>query len=133
MKLIGRHLVEGTEPRIHIGHRVRRDRKTGEERACRPWYVEYSSHGVKHYEKLVEIIDGLFDFTDANIEAALRAYGEENELKPKNLFMPIRFMVTGKKATPPLFETMAVLGRERCRYRMRQAIAAFKAWTPPKK
>lgn len=52
MKLVGRCQVEGTEPRMYIGHRERRDPKTGEKRACRPWYVEYSLHGTKQHEKL---------------------------------------------------------------------------------
>ena len=40
--------------------------------------------------------------------------------------MPVRLMVTGKKASPPLFETMAVLGKERCRTRMRAALQVIK-------
>lgn len=83
------------------------------------------------YEALVERIDVLYDFTAANIEQALRAFCEEKGTTPKELFMPIRFMVTGKKATPPLFETMEVLGRERCRTRVRAAIAALKSYNPP--
>jgi hypothetical protein len=33
--------------------------------------------------------------------------------------------MTGRTATPPLFETMEVLGKERCRWRLRQAIATL--------
>jgi len=43
-------------------------------------------------------------------------------LKAKDVLMPIRMIVSGKKASPPLFETMAVLGKERCRFRLRAAI-----------
>jgi hypothetical protein len=35
--------------------------------------------------------------------------------------------VTGRPATPPLFETMAVLGKEICRRRLRGAIEALRA------
>lgn len=52
MKLVGREFVGGTEPKIYVGHRVRRDPRTGEERACRPYFAEYSQHGVKRYESL---------------------------------------------------------------------------------
>jgi glutamyl-tRNA synthetase len=86
----------------------------------------------KLYEKVVERVDTLYDFSHENIEKMLRGFCEEHDVKPKELFMPIRFMVTGKKATPPLFETMAVLGRERCRHRMRASINAFKALKPAK-
>lgn len=51
MKLAGRQLVEGTEPRIYIGHRVRRDSKSGRERPCRPYVAEYSLHGTKQHER----------------------------------------------------------------------------------
>lgn len=82
------------------------------------------------YEAMVERIDTLYDFSATHIDEALRAFCESHGTSPKELFMPIRFMVTGKKATPPLFETMEVLGRERCRTRMRAAIAAFKQFNP---
>ena len=35
--------------------------------------------------------------------------------------MPIRIAVTGRAATPPLFDTMTVLGKEICRWRLRSA------------
>jgi glutamyl-tRNA synthetase len=34
--------------------------------------------------------------------------------------MVLRVGVTGRKASPPLFETMEVLGKELCRYRLRR-------------
>jgi len=62
----------------------------------------------------------------AAIEEALRAFCEANDWSPKELFMPVRIAVTGRTATPPLFETMEVLGKERCRRRLRQAIETLK-------
>ena len=60
------------------------------------------------------------------VEQALRALAERIGLKTKELFMPVRVAVTGRKATPPLFATMAVLGKERCRRRLRGAITFLK-------
>ena len=40
--------------------------------------------------------------------------------------MTVRVAVTGRKASPPLFETMAVLGKETCRRRLRRAIETLK-------
>lgn len=90
---------------------------------------------VKFWEGLVEEIDRQYDFTHDKVEALLRDYCTKGEVKPKAFFMPVRLMVTGKKATPPLFETMEVLGRERVRRRMREAINGLKAAKiePPKK
>jgi len=36
--------------------------------------------------------------------------------------MSIRVAVTGRTATPPLFDTMEVLGKEICRRRLRSAV-----------
>jgi glutamyl-tRNA synthetase len=82
---------------------------------------------IEHYEALVERIDVLRPFTVAKIDETLRGFAEEKAIKTRDLFMPVRLMVTGKKATPPLFDTMAVLGRERCRSRMRAAIQILRS------
>jgi len=42
-------------------------------------------------------------------------------LKAGQAFQPIRVAVCGRKNAPPLFETMAVLGREVCLARIRKA------------
>jgi glutamyl-tRNA synthetase len=50
----------------------------------------------------------------AEIEAALRsALIEGLGLKPKLAFGPVRVAVTGRQVSPPLFESMELLGRER--------------------
>lgn len=60
-------------------------------------------------------------FDHASLEAALRATATELGLKAGPMFQPIRVAVCGRKNAPPLFETMAVLGREVCLARIRQA------------
>ena len=56
------------------------------------------------------------------LEAILRPLADELGLKTSMLFGAIRIAVTGRTAAPPLFQTMAVLGRERCVKRMASAI-----------
>mgnify|MGYP000355569954 CR=1 FL=1 len=60
------------------------------------------------------------------IEQALRVFCESHELSPKELFMPVRIALTGRTATPPLFDTMEVLGKERCRWRLRRAMETLR-------
>jgi glutamyl-tRNA synthetase len=48
-------------------------------------------------------------------------------LKAGQAFQPIRVAVCGRKNAPPLFETMAVLGRDVCLARIRQAEASSPA------
>ena len=45
------------------------------------------------------------------LEAALRRFGEKAGWAPKELFMTVRVATTGRAASPPLFETLAVLGQ----------------------
>ena len=43
------------------------------------------------------------------------------ELKPRKAFGPIRVAVTGSTVSPPLFESLELLGRERSLARLRDA------------
>lgn len=52
------------------------------------------------------------EFTTANVEAALRgAIVEGLGVKPRLAFGPLRVAVTGRRVSPPLFESMEILGR----------------------
>ncbi len=73
-----------------------------------------------------ERLDPILEWNAATVEQALRGFCEARELKPKELFMPVRVAVTGRTATPPLFETMAVLGKEICRFRLRRAMEVLR-------
>ena len=61
------------------------------------------------------------------IEACLRGLAADLGWKAGQLFMPLRVAITGKTATPPLFETMVVLGRARTLTRLEAAAAALAA------
>jgi glutamyl-tRNA synthetase len=71
-------------------------------------------------------LDGVDLEDEAATEARFRALAEELGLKPGQLFMPIRVAVTGRTQTAGLFETMRVIGRERCRARVAAAIARLR-------
>ncbi len=88
--------------------------------------IEDKKKLIEIYEALIEKLEALRPFDVESIDAALRAFCLEKDIKSRDLFMPIRLMVTGKKASPPLFETMSVLGKERCRTRMRAALQVIK-------
>jgi glutamyl-tRNA synthetase len=66
-------------------------------------------------------------FDPASLEQTLRAAAEQLGLKAGQAFQPIRVAVCGRKNAPPLFETMAVLGRDVCLARIRQAEASLEA------
>lgn len=71
-------------------------------------------------------LSGLADFTAPAIEAALReALIEGLELKPRFAFGPLRVAVSGAKVSPPLFESMEILGRESTLARLDALAAAL--------
>jgi len=76
---------------------------------------------------LEDEIDPILDWRPETIEEALRRFGEMKDWPPKELFMAVRVAATGRKASPPLFETLAVLGKEKCRRRLRRAVETLKS------
>jgi glutamyl-tRNA synthetase len=57
------------------------------------------------------------------IEAALRALLDEHGLSPRKGLQPLRVAITGSSVSPPLFESMAALGRVRVLERLEAATA----------
>jgi glutamyl-tRNA synthetase len=66
-----------------------------------------------------------------HIEAPLRSLTEDRGWKAGDLFMAIRVAVTGRTATPPLFDTMVALGYERTQARLDRAIEKLAAQVTP--
>ena len=67
------------------------------------------------------------DFNGPALEELLRADGVELNLTPRRFFGVLRTAVTGRSVSPPLFDTLAVLGRERVLSRLQWAIDAMAA------
>ncbi|MCW5875849.1 MAG: glutamate--tRNA ligase [Anaerolineales bacterium] len=72
--------------------------------------------------KALEILEVLPEFTAANMEEPLRAVAEELGLKAGQLFGMLRNAVTGQQVSPPLFESMELVGRETVLARLRAAV-----------
>jgi glutamyl-tRNA synthetase len=68
---------------------------------------------------------GQVSFEADELEAPLRALAEERGWKVGDFFMAIRVAVTGKTATPPLFDTLVALGYERTLARLDAAREAL--------
>jgi glutamyl-tRNA synthetase len=69
-----------------------------------------------------DALAGLSDWRTAKIEEALRrALVDELGLKPRNAFGPVRVAVTGRRISPPLFESLELLGRDRSLARLASA------------
>lgn len=73
---------------------------------------------------------GPVSFEADELEPALRALAEEEGWKAGDLFMAIRVAVTGRTATPPLFDTLVALGFERALERLDRAVEVLEAAAP---
>jgi len=72
--------------------------------------------------KAYAILEGLPEITHATAEEPLRGLVEEMDLKPSQVFGILRVAVTGQQISPPLFESMEVIGREKVLERVQNAI-----------
>ena len=61
-------------------------------------------------------------FNAAALEKEFRALAEQLKLKPGQLFSSLRIAMTGRTVSPPLFETMEVLGEGRVQDRIQDAM-----------
>jgi glutamyl-tRNA synthetase len=93
--------------------------------------ITYEEKGDKKFLKpsvldLMEIItariEALTDFTEKNLENLFLSVMEEKQIKLGKIAQPLRVALTGKTASPGLFEVMSVLGKEKGLARMRKAI-----------
>lgn len=76
-------------------------------------------------EAALATAEGADDWSVGALETAYRALAEWLGVKTGQLFGAIRVAVTGRTAAPPLFDTLSVLGKERCVSRLQAALAAL--------
>jgi glutamyl-tRNA synthetase len=80
-----------------------------------------SSMALAALQRARQVLAGT-EFEHDALEAALRSAAGGLGIKTGQMFQPIRVAVCGRKNAPPLFATLAVLGRETCLARIEQAI-----------
>jgi len=95
--------------------------------------VEYDAAAVaKHLGKpelvdslnaLATVLDGLHPFDKVQLESTVRAAAEARGLKAAALIHATRVAVTGRAASPGLFEVLELLGRETVTTRLRTAVS----------
>jgi len=78
-----------------------------------------------------EALGAVQRFDHASVEAALRsALVEGLGLKPKLAFGPVRIAITGRRISPPLFESIELLGRGSALARIAAARASLAGHQP---
>lgn len=81
---------------------------------------------LKHVADVLEEQTSEEFWENTVLESTLRAAAEKLGLKAGQLFGSIRVAITGRTVSPPLFETMEVLGRKRCFARIQHALDLIK-------
>nr|HNB52936.1 glutamate--tRNA ligase [Anaerolineales bacterium] len=71
--------------------------------------------------RALNILETLPEFTHENAEPPLRTLADELGLKAGQVFGVLRVAVTGQTVSPPLFESMAIIGREKVLARIKAA------------
>ena len=72
--------------------------------------------------KSLDILSGLSEINPASAEPPMRALVEQLGLSPNQVFGILRVAVTGQTVSPPLFESMEIVGKERVIERVKNAI-----------
>jgi glutamyl-tRNA synthetase len=71
------------------------------------------AEGIEVLDAALAVLPGIPDWTHVALEEALRAeLIEARGLKPRTAFGPLRSAISGRRISPPLFESMELLGRE---------------------
>jgi glutamyl-tRNA synthetase len=83
-----------------------------------------TAEGAVRLETLGQRLEALPAFTAEAVEATVRGLAAELGLKLVDLAQLARLAVTGRTASPPIFQVLALLGREETLERLRAAQAA---------
>lgn len=82
--------------------------------------TEIETHSILN--KVLTLLGKQTDWEAESLESTFRKFCEEEKWKSADLFMTLRVALTGRTATPPLFETMEVLGQTKSLERLTKAI-----------
>jgi nondiscriminating glutamyl-tRNA synthetase len=85
----------------------------------------YNSATIRIVASFLSKLESIEEYSAHSIEDAVRSYAEENHLKARHIIHPLRLFITGKQGGPGLFETMELVGKERCLKRIRRLVNEF--------
>ncbi len=94
------------------------------------WKKHVRPETPRQLETLARSLEALPDWTAASTEEALRKTAEGEGVSAGKLIHPTRLALTGTTVGAPLFDVVALLGKETALRRLRRFVEAAKAQTP---
>jgi glutamyl-tRNA synthetase len=90
-----------------------------EEKAAKKFLKPAVLEALKRLVSQFEILD---EFSEENLESAFKAVMDQTGLKLGKIAQPVRVALTGKTASPGIFEVAAILGKDKVLSRLQKAI-----------
>jgi glutamyl-tRNA synthetase len=91
------------------------------------WSKVMTDGALPLLSEALEALRGADAFEPPELEAALGRILAEHDLKPRQLYQPIRVAITGTSVSPGIFESLAALGRDRSLERIERAVERLSA------
>src|SRR5215218_8885251 len=85
----------------------------------------------ENFSELFARLSALPEWTEESIEETVRGLAAEKEKGARHLIHPLRFATTGRTVSAGLFETMHLLGRERCLLRIEDVLEKMQRLSKP--
>jgi glutamyl-tRNA synthetase len=82
-----------------------------------------AAESLEIIERSLPVLEGLEEFTAAAADPPMRALVGQLGRSAGQVFGILRVAVTGQKVSPPLFESMEIIGKETVIARLREAAA----------
>ena len=70
-------------------------------------------NGLEVLKQVRHVLDSVTNWTAAGLEGALKGFGEQHGLGLGKVAQPVRVAISGTSVSPPIFESLEFLGRER--------------------
>jgi glutamyl-tRNA synthetase len=79
--------------------------------------------GLVALRAIVQVLSAVTDWTHVSLEAAVKAYCDQTGLGLGKVAQPIRVAVSGTAVSPPIFESLEFLGREKTLARIARCVS----------
>lgn len=81
---------------------------------------------IRNAEVIISEFEELPELSKAHTESSMQQFLEENKLSPKQVYTFLREAISGQQVTPPLFESMEILGKDKVISRIKTAVHFLK-------